>query len=105
MNVFTNISNVCRNIFNVCINIKNVCIHIVNVSKNIQNVYRNIVNIHTDDSKDSFVKSYIKTNRNFLIFASTVLITIFSVIIKNSGGYDHPVSSVNSNAIKETKNK
>ena len=76
---------------------------IFSLTQNIEQQHKS--NIHTDDSKDSFVKSYIKTNRNFLIFASTVLITIFSVIVKNSGGYDHPVSSVSSNVQKETENK
>ena len=56
--------------------------------------------IHTDNW--SYVKSYIKINRSFLIFTCTVLITISSVIIKNSEGHDIPSSSVNSNVKKET---
>ena len=44
--------------------------------------------IHSDDSRDSFVKS-----RSFIIFSCTVIVSILTVMIKNSGGHDIPLNS------------
>ena len=44
--------------------------------------------IHSDDSRDSFVKS-----RSFIIFSCTVIVSILTVMVKNSGGHDIPFNS------------
>ena len=44
--------------------------------------------IHSDDSRDSFVKS-----RSFIIFSCTVIVSILTVMAKNSSGHDIPLNS------------
>ena len=51
---------------------------------------QNKLNIHSDDSRDSFVKS-----NSFIIFSITVVLTYSIVMYKNSRGHDNPIGDVN----------
>ena len=60
---------------------------------------RSKLNIHSDDSRDSFVKS-----KSFLTFLVTLLLSICYVLIKESKGHDNPVSAVNVKSRNKTEN-
>ena len=55
--------------------------------------------IHSDDSRDSFVKS-----KSFGTFLVTLLLSICYVLIKESKGHDVPVSTANVKSRNETEN-
>ena len=59
---------------------------------------RRKLNIHSDDSRDSFVKS-----KSFVFFLVTLLLSICYVTIKESKSHDVPVSTVNVKSKNKTE--